>query len=78
MNAHHEEWLGSVSGTGRHGVVVYDFSKISGCVQLINGPTHNKLGNYLDLLLTDAPGIANSVVVLPLGKSDNSSISFTL
>ena len=36
--AHHIEWLGSVSSTDHHGVVAYDFSNLSGCVQLINGP----------------------------------------
>ena len=59
-------------------VAAYDFSNISGCVvQLINGSTH-RLGNCLDLLLTDAPGVFNCVVDPPLGNSDHSSISFTL
>ena len=38
LNVHHRDWLGSVSGTDRHGVAAYDFSNLSGCVQLINGP----------------------------------------
>ena len=28
LNAHCEEWLGSVSGTNRHGVADYDFSNL--------------------------------------------------
>ena len=73
LNAYSQEWLSTVSGTDRHGVAAFDFLNLSGCVQLINGPTH-RLGNCLDVFLTDEPGGIDS----PLGKSDRSSISFTL
>ena len=42
LNAHHQEWLGSVSGTDCHGVAAYDFSNLSGYVQLFNGPTQTR------------------------------------
>ena len=51
--------------------------QISECVQLINGSTH-RLGNYLDLVLTDALGVVNYVFDDLLGNWDQSSISFTL
>ena len=76
LNAHYQEWFGSVSGTDRHGAV-YDFSNLFGCIQLINGLTH-RLDNCLDLLLTDEPSVVNWFVDPPLKKSDDSSISFTL
>ena len=28
LNAHHQEWIGSVIGTDRHGVAAYDFSNL--------------------------------------------------
>ena len=77
MNALHQEWLDSVSGTYQHVVAAYDFSNFSGCVQLINGPTH-RLGDCLDLLLIDASGVGDCIVDPPLGKSDHSNMSFTL
>ena len=77
LNAHHQEWLNSTSATDRHGIAALDFANLSGCVQLINEPTH-QLGNCLDLLLTDVPGVVDSVVKPPLGGSDHSCISFSL
>ena len=32
LNAHHQEWLSSLSGTDRQGLAVYKFSNLSGCV----------------------------------------------
>ena len=50
LNAHHQEWLKSVSPTDRYGNAAFDFANLSGCSQLIKEPTH-KLSNCLDLLL---------------------------
>ena len=77
FNAHHRVWLNSISATDRHGIAAFDFCNLSGCVQLINEPTHHH-GNTLDLLLTDVPGVVESRVVPPLGSSDHSALSFTL
>ena len=55
FNAHHKEWLNSVSPTDRHGQRAIDFSTESGCDQLIQRPTHRS-GNILDLIFTDVPG----------------------
>ena len=38
LNDHHQEWLGSTT-TNRHGVAAFDFSTVSGCDQLVVGPT---------------------------------------
>ena len=39
LNDHHQEWLGSTT-TNRHGVAAFDFITVSGCDQLVVGPTH--------------------------------------
>ena len=39
LNGHHQEWLGSTT-TNRHGVAAVDFATVSGCDQLVVGPTH--------------------------------------
>ncbi len=46
-NAHHREWLGSVSPTDSHGRAALDFAIVSGCSQLVVGATH-LAGNRLD------------------------------
>ena len=61
LNGHHQEWLGS-SFTNRHGVSTFDFATVSGCDQLVVGPTHAR-GGTLDLLMTDVPDIARVAVV---------------
>ena len=33
LNGHHQKWLGSTT-TNRHGVAAFEFSTVSGCVQL--------------------------------------------
>ena len=50
LNGHHQEWLGSTT-TNRHGVAT-----VSGCDQLVVGPTHAR-GGILDLLMTDVPDL---------------------
>ena len=52
LNAHHQEWLKSVSPTDHHGIAVFEFTNLSGCIQLTKEPTLN-LRSCLDLLLTD-------------------------
>ena len=74
FNAHHREWLGSVSPTNSHGLAALNFSNLSGCEQLVHQPTHSS-GNCLDLVYTDVPGIVNARVVAPIGSSDHSFLS---
>ena len=55
LNSHHREWLGSTT-TNRHGIAALDFETVSGCDQLVIGPTHAR-GGTLDLLMTDVPDL---------------------
>ena len=73
LNDHHQEWLGSMT-TNRHGVAAFDFVTVSGCDQLVVGPTHAR-GGTLDLLITDVPSLVRVAVVVPIGNSDHSSLS---
>ncbi len=77
FNAHHREWLESVSPTDFHGRTAPDFANVSGCSQLVAGPTH-LVGNSLDLVLTDVPEIVMVTDMAPLGTSDHSAISIQL
>ena len=47
LNGHHQEWLGSTT-TNRHGVAALDFATVTGCDELVIGPTHAG-GGTLDL-----------------------------
>ena len=47
LKGHHQEWLGSTT-TNRHGDAACDFATVSGCDQLVIGPTH-ALGGTFDL-----------------------------
>ena len=71
LNGHHQEWLGSTT-TNRHGVAAFGFATVSGCDQLVVGPTHAR-GGTLDLLITDVPDLVRVAVVAPIGNSDHSS-----
>ena len=51
-----------------------DFSSESGCDQIIHNPAH-RLGNCLDLIFTDTPGVVAGNVGSPTGTSDHSYIS---
>ena len=73
LNCHHQEWLGSTT-TNRHGVAAFDFATVSGCDQLVVGPTHTH-GGTLDLLMTDVPDLVRVAVVAPIGNPDHSSLS---
>ena len=66
-------WLGS-STTNSHGVAAFDFATVSGCHQLVVGPTDAR-GGILDLLMTDVPDLIRVAVVAPIGNSDLSSFS---
>ena len=76
-NAHHSEWLESVSPTVRHGRDALDFCNLSGCEQLMRGPTH-VAGNRLDLVMTDVLDVVDVVVGTPIGTSDHCFVSFVL
>ena len=73
LKVHHQEWLGSKT-TNRHGFAAIDFPTVSGCDQLVVGPT-NVRGGTLDLLMTDVPDLVWVAVVAPIGNSDHSSLS---
>ena len=73
LNGHHQECLGSTT-TNRHGVVAFDFATVSGCDQLVVGPTHAR-GGTLDLLMTDVPDLVRVAVLAPIGNLDHSSLS---
>ena len=73
LNGHHREWMGSTSAY-RHGVAAFDFATVSGCDQLVTGPTHAR-GGTLGLLMTDVPDLVQVSVVAPIGNSDGSLLS---
>ena len=77
FNAHHREWLNSVSPTDCHGVRALDFATESGCEQIINEATHNS-GNCLDLVFTDSPGVITKTVGSPVGTSDHATLSLVI
>ena len=73
LNGHHLEWLGSTT-TNRHGVAAFDFATVSGCDQLVVGPTHAR-GGTLDLLIADVPDLVRVAIIAPIGNSDHSYLS---
>ena len=68
-----KEWLGFTTAD-RHGVAAFDFAPVSGCDQLVVGPTHAH-GGTLDFLMADVPDLVWVAVVAPIGDSDHSSLS---
>ena len=76
LNGHHQEWLGSTT-TNRHGVVALDFATVSGCDQLVIGPTHAD-GGTLNLFMTNVPDLVQVAVLAPLGRSDHSTLSIVI
>ena len=76
-NAHHSEWLKTEIPTDRHGRDDLDFCNLSGCEQLVRGPTHIA-GNRFYLVMTDVPDTVDVVVGTPLGTSDHCFISCVL
>ncbi len=77
VNAHHQEWLNSISPTNQQGRAAIDFSNLSGCEQIVQSPTHTS-GNCLDLLFTDASSTVTVQVIPPLGSTDQSGLSFNV
>ena len=69
LNGHHQEWLGSTT-TNRHGEAAFNFETVSGCDQLVVGPTHLHVGT-LDLQMTDVPDLVRVADVAPRGNSDH-------
>ena len=57
-----------------NGVAAFDFATVSGCDQLVVGPTHARSGT-LDLLMTDVPDLVRVAVVVRIGNADHSSLS---
>ena len=43
LNGYHRQWLGSTT-TNRRGVAAFDFASVSGCNQMVVGPTHGRGG----------------------------------
>ena len=70
LNGHHQTWLGFTTAN-RHGVAVFDFATVSGCDQLLVGPTHAR-GGTVDLLMTDVPHLVQVAVVAPIGDTAHS------
>ena len=77
FNAHHTEWLGSVTPTDCHGIAALDFATTSGCQQLVDRATHVG-GNRLDLVFTDVPRVENVQMAAPIGSSEHSALLLTL
>ena len=73
LNGNLQEWFGSMT-TNRHGVTGFDFVTVSGCDQLVVGPTYAR-GGTLDLLMTDVPDLVQVAVVAQIGNSYHSSLS---
>ena len=73
-NAHHSEWLESVSPTDRHGHDALDFCNLAGCEQLVHCPTHIA-GNRFNLVMIDVCDIVDMFVGTPLGTSDHCFVS---
>ena len=60
--------------TNSYGVAAFDFATVSGCDQLVVGPTHAR-GGTLNLLMIDVPDLVRVAVVAPIVNSDHSSLS---
>ena len=76
-NAHHTDWLESISPTDRHGQNARDFCNLAGAEQLVEGPTH-MAGNRLDLVMTNVPDVVKIWVGSPIGSSDHSYVACRL
>ena len=70
MNAHHSEWLESVSPTDQQRRDALDFCNLSGCEQLVCCSTHIA-GNRFDLVMMDVPDIVDMFIGTPLGTSNH-------
>ena len=59
LNGHHQKWLGSMT-MNRHGVAVFDFATVSGCDQLVVGPTHARGGTPVISMAQAVPNFCGS------------------
>ena len=66
LNGHHQEWLGPTT-TNHHGVAGFDSATVSGCDQLVVGPTH-ACGGTRDLNMTDVPDLVRVTQITPLRR----------
>ena len=66
LNGHHQERLGSRT-TNCHGVAGCDFVTVSGCDQLVVGPTHD-CDETLHVLMTDVSDLVQVAIVAPIGN----------
>ena len=73
LNGHHQEWLGSIN-MNCHAVAAVQFSTVSGCDQLVVGPTHARSGT-IDFLMTDVPDLVQAAAEAPIGIPVHSSLS---
>ena len=72
LNDHLQELFGSTTMNSR-GAAAFDFTTVSGCNQLVVGPTLAH-GGTRDLLMTDIDDLVRVAVVAPIGNSDHSSL----
>lgn len=77
FNAHHHKWLSSVSPIDVHGRAVHDSAGISNSIQPVTVSTQ-WVDKCLDPVLRDALDIVKVDVLVPMGKSDHSSINMQL
>ena len=61
FDAHHREWLNSISQTDCHGCKSNNFSSGLGCDKIIHDPTLRS-GKCLDLISRDTPGVVTGNV----------------
>ena len=71
-NGNLQEWLLSMT-TNHHGVATFNFATVSGCDQLVVGPTHAR-GGTLDILMTEVTDLVWVNVLAATGNSDSLSV----
>ena len=73
-NAHHSEWLESVSPSDCIDMIAHDFCNLSGCEQFVSCPSHID-GSRLDFVMNDASDIVDVFVVTPLNTKHHCFVS---
>ena len=58
-------------------MTLFDFCTVSGCNQLVIGPTHAPCGT-LNLMMTDVPDLVRVAIVAPIDNSDHFALSVTI
>ena len=77
FNAHHKEWLNSISQTDCHGLRAFRFLLRVRNDQIIHDPSPRSV-NCLDLIFTDTLGVVAGNVGIPNGTSDHCYASATI